>query len=143
MTHTQENRKAKQFDGRGAMRMKRYYQVLYDLGTCLRYTTSIPSQEPVKFYDLLLRHVRVEPGQSDKQLALILHKDKKKHQEDPDPLPIAYVPPGALEYDDDEGMMVASGLMVAPKAKAKASGGSSRRNRGDGGGEPEPDRPFK
>ena len=48
-------------DGREAPRMRCYYQVLHELARCLPLTSGIPSQEPMSFYKLLLRGVRVEP----------------------------------------------------------------------------------
>jgi len=107
--------------------MKKYFQVVYNLTSCLRYTSRIPSQEPIKFYQLLLRRVRVEPGQKDKAYAVLLNKDKSKKHEDPEVLPIECCPaPKPLTYDDDEGMMRPGEPPPEPKAKARTAAKTSR-----------------
>ena len=49
-------------DGREAVRMKPYYVVLLQLPVCLPLTSSIPSDQPLLFYKLLLAGTAVEPG---------------------------------------------------------------------------------
>ena len=50
------------FDSYPAVRMKPYYQVVLSLPKCLPLTSSIPSRQPIKFFQLLLAGQRVEPG---------------------------------------------------------------------------------
>ena len=49
-------------DGREAVRMKAYFIVLVELPRCIALTSSIPSDQPIAFYRLLLRGTKVEPG---------------------------------------------------------------------------------
>ena len=49
-------------DGREAISMKAYYIVLANIGKCLPLASTIPSDQPILFYKLLLEGVKVEPG---------------------------------------------------------------------------------
>ena len=50
-----------EFDSYVCTKAKRYYQVLLELRKCLALTSSIPSRQPMLFYQLLLHSQRVEP----------------------------------------------------------------------------------
>jgi len=129
------------FDDRDATRMKRYFQVVYDLTSCLKYSSRIPSQEPIKFYELLLKHVPTTPGQKSKDYAVLLNRLKGKLGQAQEALPIEDdVPPPtlALEYDDDEGMMLVGNQPAQPKAKAKSAASGSKRAAPTTGGQAEP-----
>ena len=129
VTHMKDNMKVLQYFGKEAMKMKVYYQVLLDLGTSLRYCARIPSTEPVKFYELILRGVHVEAGQSNKIYVALMNKDKGKKGEDQEPLPIQAAPP-ALALDDDDGTMLPSRRVEPkPKPKPRAISGGVRRPR--------------
>jgi hypothetical protein len=60
-----------QMDAREATRMKSYYLVLMKLPQCLPLTTSIPSDQPIMFYQLLLRGVRADPNLGHKAYVAI------------------------------------------------------------------------
>ena len=58
-------------DGRESCRMKKYFMVLIQIDRCIALTSSIPSDEYVIFYELLLAGIRVEPGLSMKRYRAI------------------------------------------------------------------------
>ena len=61
-------------DGREAVRMRCYYQVLLDIAKHLPLTTHIPSDEPIAFYKLLMRGVEVQPGLGAKAYNALMNK---------------------------------------------------------------------
>ena len=123
---TLQNYRGKRFDGRLAIKHKTYFQVCHAVDTCIRLTSSIPSQQVIKFYQCLLKGLKVEPNMPDKHYAAILD-DKRRASgalpildiDDPPPSP-----PRPLRADDDDAIMGAD--VPAPKAQP--------RRRGDAGG---------
>ena len=63
-----------QVDARDGMRMKLYYQVLLRLGLCLQLCRPIPSDEPILFYELLLRGQKVLPYKGNSHYKLQIAK---------------------------------------------------------------------
>ena len=122
-------------DGREAIRWKPYFQVLYSVDQCLPLTSKIPSGQPQKFYKILLRGERAEPGLSDKEYTVILNAILKKKGKPPVPAdpPLPLPPPFALPLDDDENFIADGPDEPEPKAKAKAKAKAKGQGRGKGG----------
>ena len=137
-----DNVAKKECDGREAVKWKFYFQVLWIIDKILPLTSSVPSQQPIKFYKFLLRGVPVEPYLTDQQYTLVLNDVLKKKGKPLVPLedvgaPTALPAPVPLPLDDDDGFIVDEEPQPKAKAKAKAtqrSGGSS----GSGGVAPVP-----
>jgi len=115
--HTQGMENVLIYDGRECLRMKSYYQVMAALTTCLRLTSSIPSQQPISYYRLLLAGCRAEPNLGDRRYHELLNAEKKRKGKPVEPLP-APDPPPPIAYDDDDGIMVPA-EMPGPKAKVR------------------------
>ena len=80
MVVTAENVGKKECDGREAVKWKPYFQVLLAVDRCLPLTSAIPSQQPQKFYKILLRGGTAEPYRSDKEYTVVLNEIlKTKH----------------------------------------------------------------
>ena len=127
------------YDSVEAIKWKPYHQCLAVVGRTMSLTTSMPSRELVAYYKLLLRGVKVEAGQANKDYLILLNQNKRRRNEAVDLLPLAdEVPQG-----NDDGIIVPA----PPKAKAKAShsvpsrrpiAGSRPGSSGDGGSTPLP-----
>ena len=114
------------------MRWKPYFQVLCCIEKCLPLTSCVPSQQPGKFYNILLRGGAVEPYLGDKHYTRVLNEILAKKGE---PLvavedePRAPLPPPprvpALDLDDDDGIILGEPVPPPePKPKARASSSS-------------------
>jgi len=120
-----------EFDGRLSTRMRAYYQSLLAVEKTLPLTSHLPSQEPVRYYDLLLKGVAVEPGQAAKDLMVIWNGLRKRKGQPPEPIPLEdRAPP----RDADKVILALPGL--DPRAQSSGSGGSGpkRRRTTDAGG---------
>ena len=140
VVHTMGAIGATEFDSRAATRMKRYFQTLLELRKCLAYTSAVPSQEPIHFYDLLRAGKRVEPGLGAKHY-LALWNNKRVEGGDA-PLPLEDDAPRPLQYDADDGIITD---LPAPKPKAKPRAANPARRGGGGGrgrGAPGPPLPL-
>jgi len=133
---TTTNVHLKEYDDRVLVKFKPYYQVLYCIDKTLPLTTAIPSQQPVKFYKLLLRGQQVLPYLTDKEYTLALNKVLHKGKKDLVPLETTEaVERSMLPFDDDDGIIC--GEAPEPKAKPKArpkQNPGTRRGRGSGDG---------
>jgi len=123
-------------DGRVALRMKAYYQVLYTIDDCMPLASSIPSQEPISFYQLLLRGKPAEPGLGDKHYIVELNADRKARGKLPVPLP-PDEEPRAIQNDDDDGLLYGQREPPPPKRKSGGrgplTGGSGAASSGSAG----------
>ena len=61
------------YEGTEAIRMKAYFIVVLQLDQCLPLTSSIPSNQPIAFYRLLLNGTSVEPGLGNPAYLALLH----------------------------------------------------------------------
>jgi len=124
VVHCLADKDKRDFDGRLACRNKWYFQVCLGVESALTLASSIPSQQLVKFYQLLLAGVAVEPNLTDKDYAAIMDANKGKRKlllaiadaDGPEPPPDPRPP---LAWDDDAGMMGAGPPPPAPKPKPR------------------------
>jgi len=136
-----------QFDHFEAIKAKFYYQVLLKLADCLRYTSEVPSRQPIIFYRLLLASQRVEPNQGNaayraiwkaleaKSKVPLLALEDEAGSDTPEPEPI-------MDPDNDD-VMAPLGPPEAPKPKRKHLPAPPRPGHGgsSGSGDPLPPHP--
>ena len=143
----------KNYDGRSCLKMKWYFQTLLTLETCLPLARgSLPSQEPVHFYRLLLRGDFAQAGLSSKTYVLAWNRGGNVRDED---LVALAAPPEPLPLQDGVESFGAMPLGMpdpVPKRRAGPSGprrpgrgpqaggkgGGGGRGSGSGGGDPPP-----
>jgi len=114
-----------EFDHRLATRMKPYYQALLAIENCIPLTSHMPSQEPCNYYELLLKGIKAEPGQSDREYIVLLNVARKdKHKV---PLPLPPVPPPEPGPGDE--VILAVDDHEPPSKRKGGGGGPGRRNR--------------
>jgi len=65
-------------DSRQSVRMKPYYQACLSIQKCLPLTSHMPSQEVCRYYECLMRGIRAEPGQADRNYLFLLNESRKK-----------------------------------------------------------------
>jgi len=130
VVHCLANKDEKVFDGKLECKSKWYFQVCWRMQNVVRLASTIPSQQLVKFYQLLLAGIAVEPNLSDKEYGAIANANRgtkgkallaiTDDVEPPDPV-------APLPYDDDEGIMVAGPPAPKPKPKPRAGYPGPRR----------------
>ena len=103
------------FDGRLAIRMRSYYQALLQIRTVMPLTSHLPSQEPVHYYNLLLKGTRVEPGETAQHYLLLWNGLKKRKGQPPDVVPLCDRRPPPLSNEDTV-------ILAAPARHERASG---------------------
>jgi hypothetical protein len=124
------------YDGREALRQKWYYQVLLRLAACLPLSGgSIPSQEPVAYYKLLLRGEHACPGLSSKEYVVQWNRGKGLQKGDFLPLDDIHEPAPVPTPLDFYPSLIQG---PEPKRKKRDSGPGRRIAKGGGkdGGEP-------
>ena len=101
-----------EMDGRDAVKMKAYYIVILELDRCLPLTSSIPSNQPILYYRLLLAGREVEPGLGKDEYRRLWRLMTEGAEPD--------VP--AVEDEDEGGFDFVLPGRVVPKAHALPSG---------------------
>ena len=97
----------------------------------MKLTSHMPSQEVMSYYKLLLKGIKVEPGQSDRDYQILLNDNRKRKGRAQEPLPIEDVP-------QHGGDAVTLALPEPPDTGARGSrGGGPKRHRGAGGAKPD------
>jgi len=135
----------REFDGRVAVKQKWYYQVLYDLQRCFPLSGgSIPSNEPILFYRLLLRGDRAEAGHSNRSYIVQWNRKRDMDANDLVPLEDIAAPVPIMDGDGESFAAVPFGHREKPKARAREAaprrgGRGKAEGKGHGGGDPVPD----
>ncbi len=112
------------FDSRETVSKKIYYQVLLDLPRYLRQTSTIPSDQPILYYRLLLAGRDVEPGLGNDVYKSMMSDGGGDVAL---PLPAPADPPLAAlaAADADDGDLVVIGGAVAVHASLAAAAGDA------------------
>jgi len=97
------------YDGKEAMAMKRYLQVVARLDRPLALCPEIPSRQPIHFYKLLLDGVQTQPGMSSKAYMALVKKHGKPTDEEELPIEDAQE-----VFDPDDDPIVGAPIAPAP-----------------------------
>jgi len=111
-------------DSAEAIKWKGYHQCLAIIQRTLPLTSTMPSRELVGYYKLLLRGVAVEPGLPNKDYIVMLNKNKRKRNEELEPIPLE---DGVVEGNDDGVMVVGPPQHPVPTAKRHPAPPGRRR----------------
>ena len=118
VTHTADGKM--EMDGRVHTSRKKYYQTLLHLERCLKLSPTVPSDEPISFYHLLLNDIATVPGLSDKEYKRLANDNKLSKnslvaiEDGVDVSALADMLGDGSESDDD--IIAVGGGRVVPKA---------------------------
>jgi len=104
--------------------MKPYYQALLQIDFCIPLTSHMPSQEPMSYYELLLKGIKAEPGMNDRHYLALRNEARGKQHKLQVPLP---EPEPTLEGGDEEVILAID--YEPPPKRARVDTGTGRRNR--------------
>jgi len=138
--HTLQDEKV--YDSRNSLRMRWYFRMLHHgLGRVLPLAGgTVPSQEPMAFYRLLIDGIACTPGQKATIYQAILNTRKRKRGEEPVPLPDheAEPEPPPIMCGGDAMALPLEGeeqLLLDQKRRRRGGGqGPIREGQGHGGG---------
>ena len=109
------------YDGGCGVKSRAYLQCLVTLGSCLALTSSLPSRQPIAYYQLLLRGKKAEPYQAAQVYRKALSDDKRANGE-VEFLALQDDGGECLALGDDPDGVVCPGFLSRPDAKVTEAG---------------------